>query len=99
MADHQTADQASSSKSHPNNKDTEDYEHEQDNEEQSTQSLESLEHDLANNAEMQQRAKVLFENLQTITSRVNAARAGAGLHRRGGDDVCLLLLFISQLHQ
>ncbi|KAK6532307.1 hypothetical protein TWF281_006498 [Arthrobotrys megalospora] len=57
--------------------------------------LSSLQEKLQNDTETQERAQELVLNIQDIQASITAAKAGAGTHRRGGDEV--LLIAVSKL--
>ncbi|KAF3079218.1 hypothetical protein TWF102_006502 [Orbilia oligospora] len=52
--------------------------------------LKGLQEKLLTDTELQERAQELVLNIQDIRASVNAAKAGAGTHRRGGDEVQLI---------
>ncbi|KAK6518403.1 hypothetical protein TWF506_005560 [Arthrobotrys conoides] len=52
--------------------------------------LKDLQERLQSDSELQERAQELILNIQDIRASINAAKAGAGTHRRGGGEVQLI---------
>ncbi|KAF3198109.1 hypothetical protein TWF191_005158 [Orbilia oligospora] len=59
--------------------------------------LKDLQEKLLTDTELQERAQELILNIQDIRASVNAAKAGAGTHRRGGGDDEVQLIAVSKL--